>query len=134
MAVVAEKTIEIVKASMQRCLAKQAFMDKFYEEFTASSDVREKFKNTNMAMQKIVLKSSLHLILAVARGYQSEAMNKLAMSHDRNHRAIPPNLYQYWLSAMVSAVKATDTQFSLEIENAWREVMQTGIDFMSDRY
>jgi hypothetical protein len=131
---VAEKTIELVKESMQRCLSNRTFMDKFYDEFMMSPEVQEKFKNTNMAMQKIVLKSSLHLMLAVARGYRGEAMDKLALSHDRNHRAIPPNLYQFWLNAMVSAVKATDVHCTLEVENAWREVMQVGANYMGERY
>lgn len=134
MANVNEQTIELVKDSMQRCLTKPAFMDIFYDEFMKSPEVQEKFKNTNMAMQKIVLKSSLHLMLAVARGYRGDSMDKLAISHDRNHRAIPPNLYQFWLNAMVNAVRATDTNCTPTTESAWREVMQVGANYMSDRY
>lgn len=134
MAVVSDKSIDLVKESMKRCLADQKFMDRFYEGFMAFPETREKFKNTNMAMQKIVLKSSLHLILAVAKGYRSDGMNKLAISHNRYNRAITPNLYGYWLDAMVNAVKLTDPQISPTIERAWREVMQVGTDFMSERY
>lgn len=134
MTFVAEKTIELVKESMQRCLSNHTFMDKFYDEFMKSPEIKDKFLNTNMAMQKIILKSSLHLMLAVAKGYRGDAMDKLALVHDRNHRAIPPALYQFWLNAMVSAVKATDIHCTQEVENAWREVMQVGANYMSERY
>jgi len=133
-AIVAEKTIDIVKESMQRCFTRQSFMDRFYDEFMKDPDVWEKFRNTNMAMQKVVLKSSLYLMLGVAKGLPSAAMDKLAVSHDRNHRNIPADLYQHWLNAMVSAVNSSDSQVTPEIEYAWREVMQAGIDFMSGRY
>lgn len=118
MAIIAAKTIAIVKGSMQRCLARHNFMDRFYDEFMKNPDVSEKFKDTNMAMQKIVLKSSLYLMLGVANGSPGIAMNKLAVAHDRNHRAISAILYQHWLNAMVNVVKATDLQITPEIENA----------------
>ena len=134
MGVVAEKTIATVKDSMQRCLAKPEFLDRFYDEFMKSPEIRDKFQNTNMAMQKIVLKSSLYLMLNVAGGKPGDAMNQLAVSHDRTHRNIPPELYALWLNAMMFAVKNTDNQYTLEMEKSWREVMQTGIDYMGERY
>jgi hypothetical protein len=131
---VAANTINIVKESMQRCLAQPLFMDRFYEAFMMLPWVQEKFKNSNMAMQKIVLKSSLHLMLNVAKGSPGASMHKLAILHDRNNRDVLPEQYQHWLNAMVNAVKATDTQFTSEIEMAWRDVMQPGINFMSGQY
>jgi hypothetical protein len=134
MGMVAEKTIEIVKDSMLRCLAKPEFLDRFYDEFMKTPAISEKFRDTNMVMQKIVLKASLHLMLNAARGTPGEAMNKLAIEHDRGHRNIPRELYGLWLEAMVSAVKSTDVQCTNELELAWREVMQPGIDYMASRY
>lgn len=112
MANIDEKTINIVKESMQRCLAKPEFLDRFYDEFMRSPEIREKFENTNMVMQKIVLKSSLHLMLNVARGAAGDAMNQLAISHDRSHRNIPKNLYSLWLNAMIYAVRSTDINYT----------------------
>ena len=134
MASIDEKTIDTVKESMQRCLSKPEFLDRFYDEFMKSPEIREKFQNTDMAMQKIVLKSSLHLMLNVAKGNAGEAMNKLAVSHDHSHRNIPRNLYVIWLNAMIYAVRNTELNFTVELEKSWREVMQPGIDYMSERY
>lgn len=134
MASINEKTVNMVKESMQRCLAQPEFLDRFYDEFMRIPEVRDKFLNTNMAMQKIVLKSSLYLMLNAAKGSCGDAMNKLAISHDRNHRNIPRSLYDLWLNAMIGAVKATDINCTPEIENAWREVMKPGIDYMIERY
>ncbi|MBK8817090.1 MAG: hypothetical protein IPN42_16990 [Methylococcaceae bacterium] len=134
MTLVATKNIEIVKESMQRCLRKPDFMDKFYDEFLKSAEVQEKFKNTNMTMQKVILKSSLHLMLATAKGTPGAAMDKLALSHDRGHKAIPAHLYKVWLEAMLYAVKVTDPEYTPELDGVWREVMLPGVEFMSGKY
>ena len=134
MASVAVKSIDSVKESLQRCVGKTEFMDKFYDEFLKNPEVQERFKNTNMAMQKVILKSSMHLMLATARGTPGAAMDKLAASHDRAHKAIPAHLYQVWLEAMMYAVKVTDPQFTAELDSDWRAVMQPGVEFMSGKY
>jgi truncated hemoglobin YjbI len=131
---VADKTIDTVQESMYRCLSKPEFMDRFYEAFMSSPDIQSKFHATNMALQKIVLRSSLHLMLGVARGQPGEGMKKLAESHSRHQRDIPVPMYEKWLDAMVRAAKACDPQFSNELESMWREVMQPGIDFMTAHY
>ena len=131
---VAAKSIDAVKASMQRCLSKPEFINRFHDEFMGNTEVLEKFNNTNITMQKVILKSTLHLMLNSALGTPGVGMLRFAVSHDRNNKAIPAHLYQYWLDAMVSAVKTTDPQFSPELESDWRKVMQPGIDFMSEMY
>lgn len=134
MANVADKTIDAVQESLYRCLSKPEFMDRFYETFMSSPDIQAKFQNTNMGLQKIVLRSSLHLMLGVARGQPGEGMKKLAESHSRHQRDIPVPMYAKWLEAMVGSAKACDPQFSPELEAKWREVMRSGIDFMTAHY
>lgn len=131
---VARKSINAVKESMQRCLSKPEFINRFHDEFMSNTQVQEKFNNTNITMQKVILKSTLHLMLNTALSTPGVGMLRFAVSHDRNNKAIQPYLYQYWLDALVSAVKTTDPQFTPELESEWRNVMQPGIDFMCEMY
>jgi hypothetical protein len=128
------QSINAVKESMQRCLGQPKFIDYFHGEFMNNSEVREKFKNTNVVMQKAILKSTLHVMLNAALGSPGSGMLKFAVSHDKNNKAIPPHLYRHWLDALLISVKTVDSQLTSEIERSWRVVMQPGIDFMIEWY
>ncbi len=134
MASIDTQSINAVKESMQRCLSQPKFIDYFHSEFMNNSGVQEKFKNTNIVMQKAILKSTLHVMLNAALGSPGSGMLKFAVSHDKNNKAISPHLYQHWLDTLLIAVKAVDSQFTSEIERSWRVVMQPGIDFMIEWY
>lgn len=129
--------LEEIKASLKRCLADPNFLDIFYKNFmSASVQIAEKFKNTNFAYQKIMLKSSLHIMTAMAMGgmQQSDALNKLATLHDRRHRNIKPEWYEDWLDALIKAINATDPLYSARAELLWRDAMRPGIEYMQSKY
>lgn len=135
--IVSAKQVDVVKQSLQRCLQAGDFLNFFYELFLASSpEVKEKFKNTSFSRQSIMLKGSLQVMLLYAAGRLSDegSMKQLAEIHDHHHRDIRPELYDLWLGCMLDAVRQSDPQFAPEIENAWRVVMQPGIDYMTSRY
>ena len=51
------KAADIVMQSYGRCCASDGFFDSFYDHFLATSpEVRDKFANTNMAGQKLLLR------------------------------------------------------------------------------
>jgi hemoglobin-like flavoprotein len=88
--------VEIVKESLRRCLSEPKFLDRFYKHFLArSAQIAEQFKDTNFAYQKIMLKSSLHITVTMAGGsmQNSEALERLATVHNRQHRNIKPEWY-----------------------------------------
>ncbi|SJM91628.1 conserved hypothetical protein [Crenothrix polyspora] len=129
--------LEIVKASLKRCLANPDFLDRFYKNFMAMSvQIAEQFKNTDFAFQKIMLKSSLHIMVTMASGgmQNSGAMEKLATVHNREHRNIKPEWYYDWLDALVKTIKEIDPSYNAELEQLWRTAMQPGIAYMQLKY
>ncbi len=129
--------LEIVKASLRRCLANPEFLDRFYKNFTSmSAQIAEQFKNTNFAFQKIMLKSSLHIMVTMASGgmQNSDAMDKLATVHNRDHRNIKPEWYYDWLDALMKTIREIDPQYNASIDQLWRTAMQPGIAYMQSKY
>ena len=129
--------LDLVKASLRRCLANPEFLDRFYKNFTGmSTQIAKQFENTNFAFQKIMLKSSLHIMVTMAAGgmQNSDAMDKLATVHNRNHRNIKPEWYYDWLNALTKTISETDPQHSASLEQLWHNAMQPGITYMQQRY
>lgn len=135
----AQAQIDAFRASLNRCLAKPAFLRDFYEMFVESSpEVREKFKNTDFPRQTRVLADSLYM-MAVAAQLERNAgvwaeMDRLAGRHDRTGLDIRPGLYDLWLDCLLRAVARHDTEYSREIELAWRETLAVGIEYLSSRH
>ncbi len=108
-------------------------MDRFYEIFISSSDeIKDKFKNTDMEAQKIMLLKSLSYMKMA--NSDSELLYKTAVRHSKNDLDIQPSLYSVWLNCLIEAVKLTDPNFDTKLEDYWRITMQSGIDYMADRY
>lgn len=109
------------------------FFDEFYELFTASSpDVAEKFRHTDMAAQKRMMKQSLiHLLNLFATKRVPDGLTEIARKHSKRGADIPAELYQLWLECLIATVKKTDPRFSDDVELAWRMVCSQGIAFMT---
>jgi len=131
------QTIAIFNDSLERCKNNPKFMDIFYERFLASSqEVRDKFANTDFIKQKAVLEGSLPLMLFVSvdskRGFNP--LKRIAEMHNRNELDVRPELYEYWLDALIYSVQQCDPEYSKSTESAWRQIMRKGIDYMSAAY
>ncbi len=129
--------ISLAKESLRRCLEQPGFLERFYELFMDSSPVvYGKLKHMNMAHQKIMVKSSLHIMMAMASGglQQQKALQELAELHSRRQKDVRPELYDLWLDAMIKAAGESDPQFNAQIEQAWRIALMPGIEFMKSRY
>jgi hemoglobin-like flavoprotein len=129
--------------SFKRCQAKPGFLDRFYQLFLASSPrVAERFRNTDFERQKVMLRASLHTLLAGASdggavpgaGPIRAHLEHMAQRHGRLELDIPPDLYDLWLHCLVQAVSEHDPEFSDEVGNAWRQALRPGIDFMRAHY
>jgi hemoglobin-like flavoprotein len=126
-------------ASLKRCLTKPDFLLNFYGIFMGSSDeVREKFKNTDLERQTRILAESLW-VMAVAAQAPPESpawgdLPRLAALHGRYNLDIQPELYDGWLDCLVEAARRHDPQFSPEIEEAWRQTLGVGIEYMRSKY
>ena len=132
-----ERMLEIFNDSLETCTDHPAFLDQFYESFmNASPEIVEKFSHTDLDKQKQVLKLSLYMLLMAAQGKpEGDAhLEHIAERHSHNDLDIKPELYAIWLDCLLDTVKVFDPDFSAEVEQAWRYVLQRGIDFMVAHY
>lgn len=119
--------------SFERCSADSAFLDRFYEYFLSSStEVQEKFVDTDMTRQKETLLISLSYMMMASTN--PELLNKTAVKHNIHNRDIKPHLYELWLESMIKAVEATDERFDSAVESAWRKVLAPGIKYLIERH
>ncbi len=129
--------IETYVESLQRCLERPKFLPRFYELFLASSDeVRRKFEHTDFPRQlRAIKKSLLEAGWIHNPGEEAKAeLARIAKSHSRAEKDIPPGLYDLWLDSLIQAVKETDPRFTPNIEGAWRGVLGRVIAFMKAQY
>lgn len=132
-----EEEIELFNDSLERCTAKPDFLHHFYRMFISSSaEVAQKFEHTDFRRQKIVLRTSLYMMMLAAMG-KPEAnvyLEHIAEIHNRKGRDIRTGLYDLWLDCLVRTVEKFDPTFSANTERAWRDMMTPGIEIMKSRY
>lgn len=124
-------------ASLRRCQAQDRFLHSFYERFLASSDeVKEKFRGTDFARQTRLLGRTLELSAAATRGEPGarRELAERALSHDRRHLDIRPDLYAVWLDTLILTAREHDPEWTDDTEGAWRHILRFVIDYMARRY
>jgi hemoglobin-like flavoprotein len=131
--------VDVFRASLNRCLAASGFVESFYESFVGSSeDVREKFRNTDMKRQVRMLEDSLYVLTVAVQGGQSSpargALPGIARRHSRHELDIRPELYDLWLSSLVETARRCDPDFTDATEEAWRDTLAAGIEYMRSHY
>jgi len=130
----------VYRDSFLRVLSSQidgrGFFDTFYHHFLDSSaEAREKFANTDFAMQKKMLRVSLGYVERFSQYKRADdEILKLAKRHSKAELDIAPALYDVWLSSLVSAVAIHDPNFDQDVEIAWRMQLAAGIEYMKFKY
>jgi hemoglobin-like flavoprotein len=132
-------SVEVFLASLKRCLAVPGFLDSFYERFTGSSEeVREKFKDTDMARQVRALEDSLYVVANAVQGEEGslarQALPAIAARHGRQDRDIPPHLFDLWIECLLETVRVHDPEWSPAVEAAWRDTTTFAADYIRERY
>lgn len=128
---------ELVKASYGRCCLAPGFFDSFYATFVASSPVvRDKFRKTDMARQKGLLREGITFMILFAGGSAMAAgkIKALGESHAKTRLDIAPALYPLWIDSLLIAVAKHDPQHTKEMDDAWRRTMAKGIGVMQSMY
>ncbi len=126
--------IETVRTSFTRCCAKDDFIDTFYHQLAfAAPQTGPMFANTDMEKQDALVRSGIEHLIEFAAGQDGVIgrIRELGVIHDRQNLDIPPELYPFWIDAMVLAVRECDDQFDEDLGKAWRAVLQPGIDLMT---
>ena len=125
--------LQVFNDSFQSCYGDPEFINRFYTAFLNSSEeVKSKFINTDMQVQRRMLRKSLAYMITANSNPQ--AISATAQKHDKKHLDIQPHLYKFWLDSMIEAVKQTDPTFKPVTEEAWRKTLQPGIDYMIKIY
>lgn len=126
--------VERFHDSLERCLNRGEFFERFYERFFAADPrVEALFAHTDMARQRRVLRVSLIMILDLSLE-DSGIDLRLAQIADRHDElAIDDDLYDVWLGEMVATASEFDPHFDARVAQAWRSVLRRGIAFMQDR-
>ena len=108
------------------------FLDRFYERFVAADRVvAEKFRDTDLAHQKEMLRESLAEMFDFFLKHQSNPyLITLARIHGARGHDVPTRLYDLWLEALVATVLDCDPKATDSVALAWRIVMAPGIEFM----
>ena len=124
-----------VMQSYGRCCASASFFDDFYASFLASSPaVREKFVRTDMAAQQQLLRAGILNLVLFARGMPDSKLQALGKSHSRSHLDIRPELYDLWVAALLKTIGQHDPQLEKQDVQAWRAVLNKGIDVIKSHY
>ena len=89
-----------------------------------------------MENQKQLLRAGIaHLIMGFKGHPLSQIkLQKLGKSHSQNQLDIPPSLYKIWLSCLLKTIAKHDPDYNSEVEAAWKEVMNKGIETMAAHY
>ncbi|MCP5214280.1 MAG: hypothetical protein H6995_04640 [Pseudomonadales bacterium] len=123
--------------SLRRCKKNDDFIDRFYTRFFATADeVKMMFIHTNINLQKVKLLKSLEMIVLAIEGIPEAVhqLNERAISHDRHHLNVKPELYDYWLESLLKTVVECDNEYTKEVELAWREVVGFIVKHMVSKY
>ncbi|AJE16811.1 globin [Stutzerimonas balearica] len=124
-----------VMQSYGRCCASAGFFDDFYAAFLASSPaVREKFVRTDMTAQKQLLRAGILNLVLFARGMPDTKLRALGQSHSRAGLDIRPELYDLWVEALLKTIGQHDRQLEQADLQAWRLVLNKGIDVIKASY
>jgi hemoglobin-like flavoprotein len=129
-------TTELTK-SLGRAHVAGDLIDRFYEIFLASnSAIAPRFADTDFEEQKRLLKQGLNLAIMRAGGdlIGASGIDRIRKSHARSRLDIPPNLYPYWKSSIMQALREMDSEWSPQLEGTWDTVLQATIDHIVGGY
>ena len=130
-------SVSLVQQSYARCSRNKKFFEDFYTQFIASSpEIEARFAHTSRAMQKVFVHQGITTILLFGMGsLKSETrLRQIAGRHDRNGLDIGGELYPFWVESLMYVVAAHDPQYDDEVDRAWRDLIQEGIDVFLQLY
>ena len=126
---------ELVFQSYGRACHKPAFFEDFYDIFMGKSDdVRSMFKDTNMEAQRGLLRSGILCLVMHARGMPDTKIRALGESHSKRQMDIKPHYYSVWVDALMETLHRHDPDFTMDLENTWRNVMAPSINTIKSMY
>jgi hemoglobin-like flavoprotein len=125
----------IAQQSYERCLMAPDFFAYLYEQLLASDPrIPPMFAKTEFPKQHRLLQHGIGLLLIYARRADDELLERLAARHSQRGMNIEPGMYRHFVTSLLAAVRRADPQCNDEVEEAWRQAVRPGLDFMSARH
>lgn len=134
---VTDQDISSVEQSFARCCANGEFSDVFYDRLAHQSDeIAPLFVETDMIAQNELLREGIQNLIAMARGCHEAKtrVGEIAQTHSRNLHDIRPELYPFWVQALIEAIRECDPECSPDLEASWRLTVEPGIAMIISRY
>lgn len=126
---------DLVFQSYGRCCKQDAFFVDFYNYFMSSSElIKNRFINTDMAAQRHLLRNGIMQLILYSRGMSDRKLRALGESHNRHQYDIKPEWYGLWLDSLMRTVRQHDPEYTPELEHAWRDVLEPGIELIRGAY
>lgn len=116
--------VEIAYSSYSRCCARAPFVDLFYNNLIEKPGVREAFRTVDMNRQADMLSQALKTLFT--SGLESEAGRETASRIAKRHSRIDlSQLYDQFVDTLVATVREQDSQYTPQVEQAWKDVLGT---------
>lgn len=131
------KILREVETSYGRCLLKDGFLNRFYEIFiTSHPDIRPMFAHTDFSAQIGLLRHGLNSVFMFSENnpIARKTLTRIRSSHSKDKLNIAPSLYRYWIDSLIKTVSEFDPEFTSDIEQAWRCVIQPAVDYITSGY
>jgi hypothetical protein len=92
------------------------------------------FAETEFPRQYKLLQHALGLLLSYGNKPDDVLLERLAARHSARGIDVPPPMYALFVDSLIAAIREFDDHCDGEVEGAWREALQPGIDFMKSRH
>jgi hemoglobin-like flavoprotein len=130
-------TIDLAKASYERCCLTPDFLHAFYRTFFRNCPEAEPmFANTDLDGQTRLLRHAIGLLLLFPTHSDEEPsiLARVAERHSRRDLDVDPALYDPFIDSLIETVGAHDPEFSPDVEGAWRATVASGVAYMRSKY
>lgn len=87
-----------------------------------------------MTAQKQLLRAGILNLVLFARGMPDTKLRALGQSHSRAQLDIHPELYDLWIDALLETIGQHDEDLQQADLQAWRAVLNKGIDVIKAAY
>jgi hemoglobin-like flavoprotein len=132
-----EAAVQAVLASYARCREKGGFIESFYSQLWARDPaIQQRFTNTDMRRQEAIMREAINMLLMYAGGsvVAKMGLDRIAVVHDRQHHAVPVELYALFTEVLISTARAWDPRWEPALEQQWRLALRPGLAYMAERY
>ena len=128
------KTLNVFCDSFERVKSNLNFLDLFYEKFLgSSSEVTRLFEGVSISRLKKMLWVTLYLPMLASDGNTTAVDRLLKLGTLHSDKGVMEHHYKLWLDSLISTVKECDVHYSMEVDMAWRQLMEFGIEIMLGR-